>query len=200
LRLILDDRERAFACRLRSTRERARYVAAHVALRDILGRYCAVSPAAIRFDRSTRGRPVVGAPATARGLHFSLSRSGAIAVVAIARGRVMGVDVEQRGGAADVDMDAVGGAFFPDGERAALAAAEPAARPDAFLRLWTRREAALKARGLGLPDGVGPDGRFVAVGDDLVVIELRPTHGSIAALAVEPPRPTVTLLSWRPQD
>jgi 4'-phosphopantetheinyl transferase len=195
---LLDERERAVASERRHDRERARYVASHAALRDILGRYVGVSAAAIRFDRSPRGHPTVAAPGAARSLRFSLSRSSAMALVAVTRICSVGVDLECLDDRA-MDVDEVSQVFLPASERAMLARLEQPARADAFLRLWTRREASLKARGLGLPDGVGDDGRFVAVDDGLTVRELPPGSGYVAALAVDVTH-AVRLISWSPAD
>ncbi len=169
----LDDEERRRAAAFRFEDLRRRYVAAHTALHAILSRY---TTAPLRIARAAHGKPyLVDSP-----LRFSLSHSGDLALVAVAREVDLGVDVERI--APNRDVIALARRFFPPDEAAAVVR-----DPSAFYRLWTRREAYLKATGLGI-QGLGfpiPPDYFLA---DL---DLAPAYA--AALACpEPAR-----VGWR---
>jgi 4'-phosphopantetheinyl transferase len=87
---------------------------------------------------------VVDAP---RDLRFNLSHSGDRALLAVAIGREVGVDVEAQ---APVDALALAAHAFSANERAALAATPAEDRLAAFYRGWTRKESFVKALGCGL--------------------------------------------------
>jgi 4'-phosphopantetheinyl transferase len=105
---------------------KGRYVARQGAVREILARYTGVSPARLELVRSGLGKPMVAGTA----VHFSVSDSDDLALVAIAR-REVGVDVEQIR------------------ERPAARRAAPLGTR-AFFERWTRIEATGKALGTGL--------------------------------------------------
>ncbi|GGM15633.1 hypothetical protein GCM10010129_69820 [Streptomyces fumigatiscleroticus] len=149
---VLDEDERRRAAALRRPAERALYVAAHGALRRVLGTYLGLPAASVPLTRlpcpgcgGPHGRPAVAGPAGAD-LHFSLSHSGGLALLALARVPV-GVDVERVPGPALAEDAA---RSLHPAERAELARVSPGSRPGAFARCWTRKEACLKATGEGL--------------------------------------------------
>ena len=120
---------------------------AHVVLRAEAARFHQVSPAHIvllhecpRCGSDAHGRPRLLATAAVRHPGFvSLARAGDMSVVAITDAGPVGVDVEAEG-AADF-------AGFGD---VALHPSERATSPAARTRIWVRKEALLKAHGLGL--------------------------------------------------
>lgn len=137
----LDGVERERAARLRDATDRRRYVSAHVELRRVLGDATGVAAGDVVILRApclACGEPH-GKPFT-RGTHFSLSRSGRWAAIALAGGPC-GVDIEQAQDAmrlAPLHADVVApGEPLPPG-------------PDGVLRTWVRKEALLKATGAGL--------------------------------------------------
>lgn len=83
-------------------------------------------------------------------LHLNLSHSGSYLAAAVSAFPV-GVDVEQLQARASVDQPAR--VFTPE-EGARLEALPPAERLDAFYLLWTLKEAACKAAGLSLWEGL----------------------------------------------
>lgn len=143
---VLDDVERARSARLARPSDRNRFVAAHGALRRFLACCLEISPAAVIYEHGVSGKPRL-----ARGLpslEFNLSHSGDLAIVAVARDRQVGVDVERLRELPDA-MNIAQTHFTPD-ERDALGSLPPAERRDAFFRCWTRKEAVIKAVGHGL--------------------------------------------------
>lgn len=145
--------------------DRALYVTAHVALRQLVSRYAGDDPAELRFEApacaSCGARHGPPALAATPGLRASLSHTAGLAVVAVATDPV-GIDTE-RCDAGGTDIDALAGYLHP-AERLAVAAHPPATRRRAFLRCWVRKEAYLKGRGVGLTEE--PDRSNVGLGGD----------------------------------
>ena len=136
--------ERTRAARFHFARDRARFLRRRAALRHLLAGYAGREPHALVFAQGAHGKPAL--PGT--GLEFNLSHSGGCAVLAVTRGRRVGVDVERI--EAERATLAVARRFFAPTEAAAVAAAAPAERAVTFFRCWTRKEAYVKARGEGL--------------------------------------------------
>jgi 4'-phosphopantetheinyl transferase len=140
----LSDDELAKAERFRPDLVRARYIVGRAALRCVLADQLGCFPAAIRFSYGTNGRPMLEG---GRGqLEFNLAHSEGDAVIALASGAAVGVDIERPRPIADVES--LARLVFSDAERREL---ELAPDPEsAFLNGWTRKEAYVKALGLGL--------------------------------------------------
>lgn len=134
--------EAARAARFANETLRRRYLRSHAVLRAILTRY---TSAPLDFGEAPHGKPYLAADAE---LRFNLSHSGERALVALARGVEIGVDVERL--RAMPDCTALAERFFPASEATAFAAVAAADRERDFFRRWTRIEAVLKARGVGL--------------------------------------------------
>ncbi|POX45972.1 phosphopantheine-transferase PgaX [Streptomyces sp. Ru72] len=141
---VLDAAERRRAAAFRRPARAAPYVAAHVALRHLLGERLGVRPERVVLRREAGGRPVLDDHPPA--VHFSLSHSGGVALLGIAD-RVIGVDVQRLPGASTVEL--CGGRLHP-AERGELLARPPADQSTYFARLWARKEAYLKGLGTGL--------------------------------------------------
>lgn len=145
---IASAEEQARAARFVRARDGAAYLAARGALRALLGRYCGVDPAAIAFAAGPWGKPALAGALAATGLAFNLAHSGAHALIAFARGRSVGVDIETPRALPEALAIArrICGAAAAD----ALARLDPAERTPAFFRLWTAHEACIKAVGSAL--------------------------------------------------
>jgi 4'-phosphopantetheinyl transferase len=154
----LPDEDRDRAARLEGTARR-RWVAGCWALRGVLGRYLAEEPAEIELRVGDRGKPMLVDPRSS--LRFNLSHSRDLALVAVARGREVGVDVEWIDPRRDV-LALARRALGP-AEARGVEEAPPQARPAAFHAAWTRHEAIAKCHGTGLR-GPLPDSA-VAVSD-----------------------------------
>ena len=142
--LTLD--EAASAARFHSADEGRRYLLSHLALRAILGGSVdSITAAPLEFAVTEKGKPYLP---FAPEVKFSLSRSRDLALIALALGIDVGVDVERM--RPMPDCVAVAARFFPPSEAAALQATPAERREPEFFRRWTRIEAVLKARGIGL--------------------------------------------------
>ena len=145
---LLSPDEQARADRFRRAPDRARFVASHAALRHVLARYVGIRPVDLRFGVAELGKPFLLALDGAPDLRFSLAHSGALALVAVAVGQEVGVDVEAERPLPDV-LRLARRVAAPH-EREALAACDADEQRRAFFRLWVAKEAVLKARGTGL--------------------------------------------------
>jgi 4'-phosphopantetheinyl transferase len=142
---VLSVMEHARAESFRSEAARMRFVARRAALRTVLSAYTGVAPASIAFDANDYGKPVLVSDRT---LSFSTSHSESVALIALGRCRLIGIDVERvREAATD---DEVAARFFTRNEAASLALADAEDRVRCFFNVWTRKEAIVKALGRGL--------------------------------------------------
>lgn len=210
LRRTLAADELARAKRFHFTEDRTRFIAARGALRDILARYLGTEANQVSFRYSPHGKPALAplgaglAAGSQRGgqpkppLHFNLSHAGDLALVAIARGRQVGVDIEST--RPDIAHDLITARSFSPREQARLRALPIHLKAQGFLNCWTRKEAYIKARGEGLSLPLdqfdvsltpGEPARLLHVEGDAeeasrwTLAELAPGPGYVAALAVE---------------
>jgi len=128
-----------------------RHAAGRRPLLRLLAAYLGVDADALRLEQDAHGRPRLDPPRGAA-LDFNWSHSGGHALVAIARGIAPGIDVERR--RARPRALALARRFFDTAEADALAALPEAERDEAFLTLWTAKEALLKAHGRGIGYGL----------------------------------------------
>lgn len=114
----------------------------------------AMAPSAWRFQQDEFGRPSIASdlPEDARRLHFNLSHTRGLVVMAVGLMPLLGVDVERI--ASEVSLD-VASRYFSAQEVLALAALPEADKPRRFQRLWTLKEAYLKGLGTGISGGLG---------------------------------------------
>jgi 4'-phosphopantetheinyl transferase len=143
--LTADERARAAAYRFRWDHDR--FTAARGWLRWVLGRYAGTPAGHLRFQVGEGGKPALSGRA-GESLRFNLSHSDGLALVAISPGREVGVDLE-------LVRDEFPGMetarrFFSAGEVAALEALPQGSRARAFFDCWSRKEAYMKACGVGL--------------------------------------------------
>lgn len=139
-----DERQRAGA--YRQDKHRNQFVARRSVLRWLIGGYLAREPESLRFGVTRFGKPALKGRDAAR-LAFSVSRTDGLAAFAFAWDCRVGVDVERR--IDGLDIAGIGRGIFSRLEERTLGAArdDPSAR---VLRVWTRKEALLKALGTGL--------------------------------------------------
>jgi 4'-phosphopantetheinyl transferase len=199
LERLLSPDERGRADRFAFSDLRRRFVVGRGALRSILARYTGTPAAAIRFRYGPRGKPALDQTPHRDAVRFNLANSHELALVGVARGRELGIDVEWTGRPI-TDPEQIAEQFFSPAERAALRAIPPPLRLDAFYTCWTRKEAYIKALGDGLAlpldafdVSLAPDapaallaGRGPAAGVDRWSLRaLDPGPGYRAALVVE---------------
>ncbi len=193
----MSEEERSRAQRFRFPLHRHRFVAGRGILRDILARYLRREPTYLEFRYGSHGKPALAGEG-AGGIRFNVSHSAAMALFAFARGREVGVDLEQI--RPMPDAEAIACRFFSAREKAALAAVPAELREEAFFACWTRKEAFIKAAGKGLSMSLDSfdatldpgeparllDTRAILTGAECCTVQqLHPGPGYVGALVFE---------------
>ena len=127
--------------------DRRRFAVCRTALRTILASYLRIAAPEIGLVTMTGGKPELDARHTSD-LRFSVSHSNELALIALARRREVGVDVEHI--RAMPGMDGVIRRYFSPSEAVALQSLPDDERRRAFFQIWTFKEAYLKGCGDGL--------------------------------------------------
>jgi 4'-phosphopantetheinyl transferase len=191
---LLDEAEHARLRTLTHAASARRYVATHAAARLILAHRLGTAPVALRWRLTRHGKPEPdGLPAD---VACSMSHAGRYAAVAVTSGRPVGVDIERA--RLDAPVVELAQRYFPADEAAAVAARPAAESAALFYRLWTRKEACVKASGARLADGFclavggGYSGRPLRVradrgplrGDVWSVVDVATPDGYLGCVAV----------------
>lgn len=144
MKSTLSAEEAQRADRFRFEKDRSRFIVSHACLREILARYLGSDPARLAFSINEYGKPSL----THSRLEFNLSHSGNLALIAVTWNRKVGVDVERiREGISSL---VIARQYLSKAEMAELQSLPPEQRVNAFFICWTRKEAYIKAQGLGL--------------------------------------------------
>lgn len=195
--LVLDAQERAAAQRMPPGRPRSRRVAARAILRTVIADRLGVEASELRLEAGAHGKPRLRG---AGELRFNLSHSGDLAVVAIAEGVEVGVDVElagRRRRGRPVDELAIARRVLDEDVCSRLAALSGEERSRAFLQAWVEYEARVKCAGTGL--GARSEERAAADGREIWVTPLQVGDGAFAALAVQGGPAAVGVRGYRPE-
>jgi 4'-phosphopantetheinyl transferase len=189
-------------------RDRNRFIAGRGTLRSILGLYLHTPPLTVELAVGSHGKPLLAGRFARSGLHFNLAHCEDLALVAVTRGCVVGVDLER---VRRVDgAEEMAAYFCSPRENAELQSLPPDERDTAFFRLWTRKEAWLKATGMGVGESLqkvevsfrsNQAARFVRLPEEggtrangWSLRELTPALGFVAALAM--PGETAEISCW----
>jgi 4'-phosphopantetheinyl transferase len=195
---LLDPAERRRADRFGTSGHRRRFVVGRGSLRTILAGYRDEPPAKLVFRSGALGKPALAEDHGPAALQFNVSHAQEIELVAIARGRQVGIDLEQVRPIDDADR--IVADLFSAYERSVYFGLAEEQKRYAFFRCWTRKESYLKATGQGLSfplDGFdvslapGDPPRLLRVqghGDEPArwgFQELGPAPGFVGVVAVE---------------
>ncbi len=193
---LLSAPEREREARLRFDEDKFRFRVTRAMTRRVLAGYLGIDPTECGFENNPHGRPAL----VARGgeaLSFNLSHTRDLIVLAVTRGRDIGVDVERIHGrrrTADLARR-----YFADFESDRVVNAPEPTRDDLFFQYWTLKESYIKARGLGLAIPLGKFGfhldgeapklwTHADLADDAArwsFVQWRPTDAHWAAICVE---------------
>ena len=204
--LSAEERERAD--RFRFEHDRRHYTVARGVLRMLLGHYTNTSPESVRFTYNAHGKPALADSQLCR---FNVSHSHGWAIYGFAVDREIGVDIERiRPDLAGMD---IAERFFSPTEVAALGRVPDADRTKAFFNCWTRKEAFIKAKGLGVFLGLHTFAVTLAPGEEPALLshdadpdaaerwmmfELQAPDGFVGAAAVEDGEITPRYWKWDP--
>jgi 4'-phosphopantetheinyl transferase len=166
----------------------------------VLARYLGLRPSSVVLRRSRAGKPELQGSV----FRVSLAHSGEVALVAVTSRREVGVDVEVL--RTDTEGWSLRSHVLTPGERARLEAVPVSGRSEAFLSMWTRKEALLKAIGVGLaldPQLIELEGQKIVAAPpelgqarDWTLVDL-PLPGYAAALALRGPLASLLLYDER---
>jgi 4'-phosphopantetheinyl transferase len=171
LRTVLSHDEREKCSRLRAPGLERRFIVCRATLRMILGRRLHIRPDRLEFRYSSAGKPEL-LDVDAHRLHFNVTHSSEVAMVALSEGKPVGIDVEHI--RPDFATTAIAERFFSIAEREQLRSMPEQVRPNAFFRCWTRKEAFIKAVGTGM---AFPLDAFDVSLDEQVTSALLSIHG-----------------------
>lgn len=129
-------------------RGKEEHIASRWLLRKVVGQYLQQSPSTLVFERSAKGKPYIAGSS----LQFNLSHSGHWALLALANGMELGVDVEQVKDSRDL-LGIAENYYHPE-EYAQLQQRQGDEQIRFFYQLWTLKEALLKAMGVGISVGL----------------------------------------------
>jgi 4'-phosphopantetheinyl transferase len=142
-----DERRRAGRCI--SQQDQRRFVLAHGGLRAVLSRYLGVGSDAVELDRSEAGKPFVKKEGGGQSsITFNMSHAHGRALIAVTKGREVGVDLERI--RSDVEVAKLSKRYFALSEQASIMQLAQEQRAPRFFRYWVAKEAVLKAQGIGL--------------------------------------------------
>ncbi len=144
----LTEDEQLTAAYFRESRHRQRFVAGRVLLRGLLASYLGQEPASLQFSFGPTGKPALVQSSEQAVLHFNYSHSADRAVCAVTQLGPIGVDLEQV--QSWEDLPELEPLVFTPSEIELLCRLGEADRRHAFFRLWTHKEALVKATGAGL--------------------------------------------------
>jgi 4'-phosphopantetheinyl transferase len=168
-RKYLSSDEGARLPKYRSREAAERYVVTRSLVRIVLSEHLGVAAREIRVSHTDTGKPVV-----AEGIHFNVTHSGDLVLVALSEQRAVGVDVERK---REVErVRSLMQRWLTDSERydCEHLTATGATPSEAFLRIWSLKEARLKALGVGISG---------ASGAPLHTVDVLPLDSLLATLA-----------------
>ena len=185
-----------------------RFAAGRGVLRQILGAYLACPPESPEFRYGPNGKPAVQLDGAPPPLEFNLSHSREHALLALTRGRPVGVDIERI--EARPAAQRIARRFFAPQEYEQLQHRHGDGATDMFYQLWTAKESLLKAVGAGLslplnrcrfdvdpiPYGLEIDAVPELLDYPWTVWPIEVAKGYVAAAAVSCVRPAFQLYSW----
>ena len=207
--LSADECERA--ARLLIERKRVRFIAGRGTLRKVLGQYLGIAPQALVFEYGPHGKPALTSEESAAGLAFNFSHSEDLALLAVAHARAIGIDIEHR--QRNISVASFARHILSESETADLARLPAEQHQQALLAAWTRKEAYLKALGIGLSHSMSGFTTGLAEEGEILVRPLEDIDGKrqpwtliplaaqpdyLACLAAPGHNWTVCHFDWRP--
>ena len=178
-------------------------------LRSIIGNYLKMEPALLKFGYGPYGKPVLAKLPADRTLHFNLAHSDGLLLVALSETSPVGIDIER---VRPIDgVDALVDRFSSERTIIGWRTLPFNQRSRAFFKLWTRKEACLKAAGLGLAGPVEeievtflPDepvrvlklAGILQAGASCTLKNLSPAEDYIAAIAVVAQNINLSCWQW----
>lgn len=187
LHALLSPDEAKRAARFFQARHRRRFAVCRGMLRVLLGRYLDCDPRQVAFHSGHKGKPILKPAA----LHFNVSHSDELALIAFTRSQELGVDVEKLRPMKDLVQ--LAGRYFSVHEQEAFRALRADQQIEGFFNCWTRKEAVVKATGEGISSPLDAFTVTLAPGEPARVLHpdrtwslfhQQPAEGYVGALAI----------------
>jgi len=201
----LSSDEHARASRFSFHRDRNAYVTTRAVLRELLGQYLNQAPKDIQFHYAGRGKPGL-ATAGDPPIHFNISHSRGLALLAFSPDRRLGIDVELV--RPIENWEDIARRYFSPAELAELRALPPHQRDEGFYTCWTRKESYVKASGEGLQVPLdsfdvtltpgAPERLTAADASNWTLVSLYPRENYAAALTAEGQNLNLQLWDYQP--
>jgi 4'-phosphopantetheinyl transferase len=177
---VLSAEERERAERFAFSKDQRSYITAHWLVRRVLSCYVPVAPEAWEFARGLQGKPVLIGPDEGLGLLFNLSHTAGMVACAVTQLGEVGVDVETVRPREHLNLAR---RYFAPLEISQLEPLVAVNQANAFFRLWTLKEAYIKARGIGLAMDLASFGFPNVCGEEITIefaegVDDSPVHWS----------------------
>ena len=158
---ILSAEERARLTRFHLREDQQRFLVGRGLLRLLVGAHLNTATERVTFTYGSFGKPFMVLSENTPALHFNISHSGKLVLLAFSLVHEVGVDLEEM--RHDHDLEAIARQIFSSDEQRGWLRLNPAERLTTFYQAWTRHEAGLKAMGLGFVGERSPalDARLV---------------------------------------
>lgn len=144
--LSSDERERAL--RLRSENDKNRFIITRAELRNSLSKYLKVRPADIDFTYNQYGKPSIKSEHNPANIKFNVTHSNTLVLYAITQNREVGIDLEYVREVSNSER--IVKRYFSEEDGKFYHSQSEGNKKLAFFKLWTRKEAYSKARGMGI--------------------------------------------------
>jgi 4'-phosphopantetheinyl transferase len=185
---LLSANEQNRAGRFRFDVDKARFANGRSALRRILGRYLGAPPKSLRFRYNAHGKPELSESPEA--IHFNVTHSREIALIALVRNIPIGVDLEAVRN--DLSIGDLAEGVLSRRELERFRSTPRDAQQLEFFKTWVVKEAFLKAIGKGL--SVAPKSLEA---DSLPARLIDVREGFVAAVAIPNHLPSCKSLIFR---
>ncbi|TVY06836.1 4'-phosphopantetheinyl transferase family protein [Paenibacillus cremeus] len=152
LSCLLSPEEQLRAFRFKYAQDQSRYIISHALLRLLLSAYTEIAPSELTLESTKHGKPYLAARLEHKRIQFNITHSNDTFCCVLSKDWEVGVDVEQI--RKDFDWFSIAQSYFSPMEAAQLEATPVDGQASAFYKLWTRKEALLKAIGTGFT-GIG---------------------------------------------
>ncbi len=179
----LSKQERHRAEQFRFGDKRDQFVTTRARLRQCLSLATGIRASEIEIEVSASGKPFLAGKAHSSGVQFNVSHTDGLAMIAITRGQPVGIDVESL--KQSIQHTYLAQNYFSVKEKNTIAALPSEQVPASFFACWTRKEAVLKAIGIGIAYGL--DSFDVTTEPEITRCrtELQTENGSVDSWCVE---------------
>lgn len=147
-RQILNDEENQRYTQFHFDKDRHPFLIAKALVRTVLSQYLPLTPAECLFEKNQYGRPCLKPGQMDGSLHFNLSYSKGLLVLAVMRDWQIAVDIENT--QIQFEFTEIAKDFFSSAEYQIIKNLSEQQQKSRFFDFWTLKEAYIKARGMGL--------------------------------------------------